>query len=614
LHIWQIAIALAIGLLLFYLAGNDINSMRALTVCCAVAVSLVPFVNGGLATFLDWIRNPSPATRRKTAVAVGGAGAIYLMATAMLQERTLIPKMEDECSYIISTQLLAHGRLWMHAHPLADFFQALFVIVKPVYCSIYFPGTAIFFAPMVWLGWPTWIIPLIVSGGIIAMLYRIITELLDGVSGLLACFWVIALGQFRTFSVMIMSHLPMLLLGLLMIWAWLCWRRERRARWAIVLGIFSGWAAITRPADAVAYALPIGIAMLIDLWRQPTRLKVATAAALVVGAAPFLALQVMFDIGVTGRPLQTPYTYSLRQDQPGAEFGFHHYDPTRRPATTHSGKLAYYNWCKIYLEQHQFPRVILRWFFPDSDRGGIHNAYWLIIADNALPSRLLLVLIPAGLLVIGDRRRLVLVSTLLVFCLIYFFNPFFLEHYPMVVVPAVMLLAMLGARAVVGQRFARRLGVPVTVGILALSITSLWEFKRLSYRADDVAIQDGKDGMLEGSKIGVVNSQLPAAVAGSRAVVLFGPRTSSFFEEPAYNTDVANIDNAPIIRAHDLGPRDVEIIRYYAERQPDRVFYLCNAGGPIIDRLGTATELLAKLNRGESLPTLVPPMPPPITR
>jgi hypothetical protein len=88
---------------------------------------------------------------------------------------------------------------------------------------------------------------------------------------------------------------------------------------------------------------------------------------------------------------------------------------------------------------------------------------------------------------------------------------------------------------------------------------------------------------------------------------LFGPRTASFFEEPVYNTDVANIDNAPIIRAHDLGPRNVEIIRYYAERQPDRVFYVCDASRPILDRLGTAAELLAKLQRGESLPTLAMP-------
>src|SRR5882724_5318888 len=275
---WPIAISLAIGLLLFLLAGTDITSLRALIVGCAVAVSVVPFVNGGIATILDKLRRPSPPTVRKLAVTLGAAAAFYLIATAMNQDRTMIPKMEDECSYVISTQILAHGRLWMPAHPLADFFESLFVIVKPVYASIYFPGTAIFFAPMVWLKWPVYVIPLILSGAVIALLYRIITELIDGVAGLLAVFWLLALWPFRTFSVMIMSHLPMLLLGLLMVWAWLRWRREHRVRWAILVGVFSGWAAITRPADAIAYALPIGIAMLAALWRQPNIRWIQTAA------------------------------------------------------------------------------------------------------------------------------------------------------------------------------------------------------------------------------------------------------------------------------------------------------------------------------------------------
>ena len=224
--LWQIAVALIIGVLLFYLSGNDINALRALVVVGAMLASCLPFINGGLATALDWLRKPSPGTVHKLAILLGALGAFYLLGTATIQERALVPKMEDECSYVISTQLLAHGRLWMHAHPMADFFEALFVIVKPAYCSIYFPGTAIFFAPSVWLAWPTYIFPLILSGAIIAMLYRVVTEIIDGVAGLLAVFWLLGLRQFRTLSVMVMSHLPMLFLGLLMVWAWLQWAQR----------------------------------------------------------------------------------------------------------------------------------------------------------------------------------------------------------------------------------------------------------------------------------------------------------------------------------------------------------------------------------------------------
>jgi len=603
--IWKIAIALAIGIVLFFLAGNDLNSLRATVVCCAVIVSLVPFVSNGIARGLDRLRNPSPKTRGLIAVGIGVLGGFYLLGTASLQGRTLIPKMEDECSYVIGAQLLAHGRLWMHAHPLADFFEALFIIVKPVYCSIYFPGTSIFYAPMVWLHLPTYVMPLVISGAVIAMLYRVITELMDGVAGLLACFWIVALNEFRTLSVMVMSHLPMLLLGLLMVWAWLRWREKQRVGWALVLGIFSGWAAITRPADAVIYALPIGVAMMITLWKKPRELLLS-GAALVIGAAPFLALQIIFDKGVTGKTLESPYTYSLKLDQPGTQYGFHHYDPDLSPPTKQNGKQGYYLWCKGFLENHQFPRVLKRWIFGEGNNLGPHQSYFMIAVNNALPSHWLLLLLPLGLVALRDRRQLVLIATFFAFYFVYFFNPFFLEHYLMVVVPAASLLALRGAHVLASQRWGKFLSIPLTIAILALSLTSLWEFKRLSFGEFDLAVQDGKEGMLESSKLSVMDEKLPDAIGKNRAVVLFGPLVESFFEEPVYNIDVANIDDAPIIRAHDMGSRNVEIIRYYAERQPDRVFYICDLNVPIIDRLGTGPELLAKLKRGESLPTLAP--------
>jgi hypothetical protein len=601
-----VAITLGVGLVLVLLAGNDMYPLRWLVVLCAVGLSIVPFANGGIARLLNMLREPTPQGRRMMAIGLGAILSLYLWATATFQNRSFIPRMQDECSYIISTQLLAHGRLWMQLHPPADFFETFFVLVKPVYCSIYFPGTAIFFAPAVWLGWPMWVLPLVLCGGIVAMVYRVITELIDGVAGLLAALWLVALSPFRTFSVMVMSHLPMLFLGLLIVWAWLCWRRERRIRWAVLIGVFSGWAAITRPADAIAYAIPVGIAMLVCLWQQPRREMLTAAAALVLGAAPFLTLQLIFNHGVTGRWLQSPYTYSLEQDQPGSAFGFHHYDPDAKPVTTLPEKIDYYNWCKQMLEQHQFPRTIKRWFVRANDRGGLHNSYFLIIADNTMPGRLLLLLLPAGLLAgaAGPRRRLVLAATLPAFCAVYFFNPFFLEHYPLVISPAIMLCALAGARWLVQGRWSRQLGVPVTMAILAISITSLWEFKQLTPPKEGEA---ATDGMLEApSPIAAVNADIPASIPPN-AIVLFGPRRASFFEEPVYNVDAADIDKAPIIRAHDLGPRDAEIFHYYAERQPDRMFYICDARSVVIDKLGTAKELAAKLDRGEPVKTLYYP-------
>src|SRR5579859_5144 len=145
------AVSLAVGLALILLAGSDMYALRWLAVLSALGLSIVPFINSALATFLDKIRNPSPQGRRMAAIGAGALAALYLWVTATIQNRSFVPRMQDECAYLISTQILAHGHLWMPQHPLADFFESYFVIVKPVYCSIYFPGTALFFVPAVWL-------------------------------------------------------------------------------------------------------------------------------------------------------------------------------------------------------------------------------------------------------------------------------------------------------------------------------------------------------------------------------------------------------------------------------------------------------------------------------
>jgi hypothetical protein len=85
-------------------------------------------------------------------------------------------------------------------------------------------------------------------------------------------------------------------------------------------------------------------------------------------------------------------------------------------------------------------------------------------------------------------------------------------------------------------------------------------------------------------------------------VVLFRyHRGLNFHEEPVYNYDAPAIDDNPIIRAHDLGDRNIEIARYYAEHQPDRHFYLFDRGSTdeqhLITPLGTATEYLKTLQQ-----------------
>jgi hypothetical protein len=585
----SIAILVLLGVGLWLLSGNDVPLLRWNIVLAVTAITIVPGINRKLATGMERLRVLSPAARWKLALGAGVAASIYLAATAFDQARDLFPKMEDECSYVLGAQMLAHGRLWLPAHALPDFFETFWVTVKPVYCSCYFPGTALMFSPMFWLHSPYWVLPIIVSGAIVAMLARIVAELIDGTAAILSAIWMISLGMFRGLSTMVMSHPVMLLLGLLMIWAWLRWREQRKVRWALLIGAFAGWAAITRPADAIAYAAPIGIAVLLALRDQPLKRWVATLAAIVAGAAPFLALQIAFNLGVTGHALETPYTHLLKQEQPGVAFGFPRFDPAAKANSALPQKQAYYEWCKPFLQDHHPLESLERLILPRGAGGGNDDARLLILANADLPSRVLLVLVPVGLMALKDRRRAVVFATLPAFFFIYLFHAFFFEHYSLVVVPAVILVVLLGYRVLAD--FWPPLGVAVVVGILMLSVTSLWEVRQIFPQPPN---QPPQDGMLESSPIAVIDRELISSKVKPPAVVLFKPM-ADFFEDPVYNLAAPAIDDQPIIRARDLGPGDIEIVRYYAQRQPERVFYLCDPDNLGISKLDTAKELLGRL-------------------
>src|SRR5439155_13047549 len=114
---------------------------------------------------------------------------------------------------------------------------------------------------------------------------------IDGVAGWVAAIVLLGASQFQYLAVMVMAHMVMVLLGLLMLWAYLRFRRDegRSLKWAAVIGIFAGWAAITRPVDALCYAGPVGLAMLLDMRRLPIRRIVMTFAVTALAATPLLA-------------------------------------------------------------------------------------------------------------------------------------------------------------------------------------------------------------------------------------------------------------------------------------------------------------------------------------
>ena len=594
---------LFLGLCIFVALGpiRSLGWQRWLTIAALTAIALMPPISRTIDQLLNRLSNARSSTRRWSPLAVFLVATAYLILSAFLQDRDLFPKTHDECSYYLGMQMLARGRLWMPAHPLADFLQSFYVLFKPVYASIYFPGTALMFVPAIWLNLPVWLLPAMVGGAITALLFSIIAELIDPAAGWLSVLLVLSCTWFRTITMMLMSQAPMLLLGLALVWTWLRWRKSNRWGWLLAIGIFAGWGAITRPIDALAYALPIGLALLLDLRAKPPIVWLKAAALIIAGAAPFLILQIIFDVGVTGHALETPYTLYLQREQPGATFGFHHFDPTARGQSTLPQMQRDLEFSQTYFALHQPDNFWKPWLFTQHPHGfSPRPAYFAMIADTTLPASFLIILLPIGLLGLTDRRSLILWLTFPFFIVLYVLNPFFLEHYAIAIIPAAVLCLLLSIKALTAAfpRFRVRIVAALTSLLIATALTGLWEINHLIVTDPQSQVSD---------------ELLPSALLkkshdlhGLRAVVLFKwDPTRNWKEEPVCNSDVPWPDDAEVIRAHDLGPRDAQIIDYYASLQPDRSFFLWDQKADKLARLGTAADLRKALLSGRKLDTLL---------
>jgi hypothetical protein len=563
------------------------NPIQVFVIVLALVAILLPRVRDWLALWIDRARQPSPSDARKTAVAVGVVVFLYIIAAAYWQGRDLGPGSHDVHMYLLQARFLSTGRLWTAAHPMADFFETFYVFTKPVYAPMYFPGTALLYLPWAWFGIPAWLLAAAVGGTAAALMYLVIGQLLDGAAGIVAALLVPTIQQCRLNAVEPLSHPALLMIGLLTTWTWLCWRRTSRgpAMTAVVAAAMS-WAIITRPIEGLCYVLPIGVAMLLDLrGRSVNWVRLLSAGAL--AAAPLLALQFFLDVGVTGSLLKTPTALYAEREWSGFKYlGFSAVEPKAEPTSSLPEKHD------LYVEMIRPSMVAHR---PDN----LLNIDWLVhrlgvIAAATLPNSLLLIPFMVGVLgiwakrwwVLSDRRW-VLFLPLPLFFVAYAINPALLPWYALTVIPAVLMMVMAGFRLV--ERLWPRAGASISVLSVILPLgLAMGTLPGLNPKV--------KDNWLTGpSLMHWVYNDLPRQVQRP-ALVLFTYKSGVDVphEEPVYNIDVVNIDDAPIIKAHDLGSaRNAEIIRYYGQRQPNRRVYLCDRATRTLTDLGPAGTLIA---------------------
>lgn len=229
-----------------------------------------------------------------------------------------LPLVHDEAAYILQARLFAAGK-WSDSAPIPEFFEQPHVLVTPRFAEKYAPGNALMLTPGVWLGEPG-LMPVIMLGVTGALLFALGRRLVNAWVGVLA--WMVWLGLATATTTFRPSYFSEMLTEALWLagwWGLLRWRDDRRLVHLLLVAGCIGWMAITRPLTAVAFALPVSVAVLWLVWQRRAWTQLAAACALGIA---FLAVLPLWSARTTGSWRVTPLMLYTDQYMPYDVPGF----------------------------------------------------------------------------------------------------------------------------------------------------------------------------------------------------------------------------------------------------------------------------------------------------
>ena len=268
------------------------------------------------------LRLPS---HRYAPIAVGIAtGAIVWFVWGSLDA---VAPVHDEASYLLQARTFASFHWAMPSPPIPEFFEQYHAFVTPTYASKYPPGHGMLLVPGIWLSLPG-LMPIVLSAIAGALLFLLVRRVANGwVAVLTVSLWLPTMSNLR-FRSSYMSETTTSALWLLGWWALLEWRGSRSRRWLVVVASCVAWMAITRPLTAVAFAIPIGIVVIIDVAKRRDWRALVRPALVALG---ILAILPIFNWRTLGSWRESTYdTYArlyIPFDHPG--FGTNEAKPER---------------------------------------------------------------------------------------------------------------------------------------------------------------------------------------------------------------------------------------------------------------------------------------------
>lgn len=553
---------------LFWLeAASSIRFWECCAVLLALAVALL------LPGKLERLCKPFESLFRK--LAGRPLLSLLLIAAAPILLRLAVhpllgtpqPSIHDEYSYLLAGDTFLHGRVTNPPDPDWKFFETFHTLQQPTYASMYPPAQGLFLAAGTLLTGRPWAGVLLSMGLLCAALLWMLRGWLPPQWALLgASLAVLRLGLFSYWMNSYWGGAPGAIGGALVAGSLPRIFRRQNAPDAVLFGLGLILLAASRPLEGFLYSLPFGVALLVwllrdsDLRGKRFRQLLPLGVVLLAGAGSLA----YYNWRVTGNALETPQMLNIRlysaqgltqwsKDPPP-----HHYN-------NDTMRTFYVNRSLDFVDTPQSLLDVLKSFFTKAQVVvyfflGPLLAVPLILAPTALWSRkLALPLLGALTLLVGHLCVALIIRP-------HYFGPAACSLY------AVVVLAM--SRVWEWKWRDRPSGRFLVRGIVAVVVAMVGV--RMSAGPLELELQ---------SEFLDWSASMPGDY--DRAVLLAGLRGSAgkflvvVRYDSGHNTDrewvfnEADLSQAKVIWARDLGPETDALVRRFPDRQavivePDR--------------------------------------------
>jgi len=514
----------------------------------------------------------------------------FVLRVLLLPEHPVpIPGGADDFGYLLLGDTLAHFRLANPVHPLHQFFEAVFILQRPSYSSIFSIGQGLVLAAGQLLFGEPWVGVLITESVFCGVCYWMlrgwVKPLWAFAGGLLA---VALFGPLSSWMNSYWGGAVAGIAGCLVFGSLPRWRATRHSRWAALVGIGLGLHLLARPFETVFLvgSVVLFVAMFLvgspasklhDLapsatgrtfregvranWREKLHQNWKPAAWACAGLIAAAILIAFHNHAVTGRWAETPDQASRYQYGVPATFTFQANATPHNPLTDEQ-KAEYQAQAAAHGDGDSAARFWARLGYRSRFvRFFLYPPLYLALAACLWKAR--------------DKNVRWALVTVALFALGTNFSPYFYAHSVAALGAAFLLLALTGLEQMWGWKWREVAWGRAAAGLLfgmCMAQFVFWLGLHL-FGSTQARLMLGpyetwdylNSGDPEGR--GALDRQL-AAQPGKHLVFVRYASTHRFHE---WIHNDAAIDQARVVRAADLGPEENQKLRRY---YPDRAVWL----------------------------------------